>query len=118
MIIDALSLWYDNAAYNDAVTVLDLKTARPGPGMPYHCFIACANGDMGGMTALTVTDGATNSAADGHKVYTLTAAELNAGVFNFELSPDTARYVKLALTGANAGTGITAGIVPGHQTNK
>jgi len=118
MIIDALNLWYDDAAYDASVTVLDLGTTRPGPGEPYRCFITCANADMAGLTALTVTDGATNAAADGHKVYTLLAATLNLGTFFFELSPDTARYVKLALTGASAGTGITAGLVTGQQTNR
>lgn len=118
MIYDALVLWHNAAAYNASVTAIDLGSVRPGPGERLQCFVSCENGDMAGLTAITVTDGATDTAADACAVFSLTAAALNAaGTFFFDLPHDIARYVKIALTGSSAGTGITSGLVTGKQNN-
>lgn len=116
MFMDAQALFLDNAAYNATVNAIDLGAVRPR-GKQVKCFIHCKNGDMGGMTALAVTDGATSAAGDAYKSYTLSAAALNAGTFFFTLDADVARYVKIALTGATAGTGITAGVVLDEHSN-
>lgn len=118
MLMDKQAMFLDDAAYNATPGVLDLGAVRPR-GKQVKCFIHCSEGDMAGMTLLTVLDGATSSPATAYKSYTLTAATLNTGEpFFFTLDADIARYCTIALTSASAGTGITAGVVMDEQSNR
>jgi hypothetical protein len=117
MILEDEGLFFDNAAFGDASAVVDLGAgSSPGKGEPKGIFVI-GNGDSAGVTAITVTDGATTAAADACMVVTCTSAELNAGGIQFYLPSSVARYVKLVLTGASAGY-HTAGItMTKAQTN-
>ena len=61
-------------------------------------------------TGLTITDGATPSAADALITLTASAAELNAGL-EVTLPSHTRRYVKVALAGTVSAGTWTCGVI-------
>lgn len=114
MILDALTLFADNLAYNGTPVVVDLETVNAGPGNPLTVFVT-GSPDLAGATGIAITDGATNAAADALITHTATLA---GKTLQFELPSDVGRYVKVALQGTPSAGTWTAGIVlPGIQTN-
>lgn len=117
MIFDDEGLFLDNALFSDASEVIDLGAGgSSGKGEPKGIFVI-GNGDSAGVTAITVTDGATTAAADACMVVTCTSAELNAGGIQLWLPSSVARYVKIALTGASAGYHTAGLAMTKTQTN-
>jgi hypothetical protein len=115
MILDNTLLAADDLAYNGTPTVLDLGSTGKGKGTPIKCF-AIGSSALAGSTGVTVTDGATSTAADALTTVTATNAEMIRGI-EFELPAHVNRYVKISLTaGSTAGT-WSAGIVLDAQNN-
>ena len=114
MILDALTLFADKLAYNGTPVVVDLKTAKAGPGNPLTIFVT-GSPDLAGATGIVITDGATNAAANALIAHTATLA---GKTLQFELPSDVGRYVKVALQGSpSAGTWSAGIVLPGIQTN-
>lgn len=114
MILDALTLFADNLAYNGTPVVVDLETVKAGPGNPLTVFVT-GSPDLKGATGIVITDGATNAASDSLITHTATLA---GKTLQFELPSDVGRYVKVALAGTPTKGTWSAGIVlPGIQTN-
>ena len=116
MIYDNETMFASALAHDGTPTVVDMGSTKPGPGRPITVFVQ--GNDLAGATGLTITDGATDTAADALTTITASAAELNAGL-QFELPSTTARYVKVALAGSTSAGTWTAGVVLDRgQTNK
>lgn len=114
MILDALTLFADNRAFNGTPVVVDLETVKAGPGNPLTVFVT-GSPDLTGATGIVITDGATNAAANALIAHTATLA---GKTLQFELPSDVGRYVKVALQGSPTKGTWSAGIVlPGIQTN-
>lgn len=114
MILDALTLFADNLAYNGTPAVVDLETVKAGPGNPLTIFVT-GSPDLAGATGIAITDGATDAAADSLITHTATLA---GKTLQFELPSDVGRYVTVALAGTPSKGTWSAGIVlPGIQTN-
>ena len=118
MIFDKTLLFFDSAAFNATVNVLDLRNAfRPeGDMTSIKGRIVCAGGNAAGATALTIITGTTNNPATTIATLPMTHTQMNAG-FNFTIPADNLkRYLKIGITGISAGTKITAGLVLDTQT--
>ena len=101
MILDKNTMFADDLAYNGTSTVIDLQAVGAGKGEPIKIW-AQGSSDLATVTGLTITDGATSTAANALMTYTCTLA---GKTVEFELPSDVARYVKITLTGQS----ITAG---------
>ena len=114
MILDALTLFADNLAYNGTPVAVDLETAKAGPGNPITVFVT-GSPDLAGATGIRITEGATDAAAGSLITHT---ADLAGKTLQFGLPLDVGRYVKVALLGSPSKGTWSAGIVlPGIQTN-
>ena len=111
MIFDNSQMIADGLAYGGTPTVIDLGMTTPGPGRPLRLF--CSGVSLAGVTGLTVTDGATSTAADTCLSVDASSSTLNGGGIEFDLPNDVARYVKVALAGTpSAGTWTCGLIIP------
>ena len=118
MILDKNCMFADDQAYSTAAgaNVLDLGVVWPGPGRPIKIFVQ-GSSDLATCTGFTITDGATNSAADALITHVCTLA---GKIVEVELPSDVARYVKVTITTAtslSAGTWSAGIVLPGVQTN-
>ena len=117
MILDKAVLLADDQAYSTAASsVLDLGTTRSGPGEKVKLFVQ-GSADLATCTGFTITDGATNSAADALITHIGTLA---GKIIEVDLPSDVARYVKVTITTATsltAGTWTCGVVMPGVQTN-
>jgi hypothetical protein len=110
-------LFLDDEDYDASPAVIDIGYAfQPGSGYQLRGRVSCAGGDAAGTTALVITTGATSGLGTTVATLPMTHTQMNAG-FNFNL-PITGllRYIGISLTGASAGTGITAGLALDVQT--
>lgn len=115
MILDALTLFANNLAYNGTPVVVDLETVKAGPGNPLTVFVT-GSPDLTGATGIVITDGATSAAATNALI--AHTATLAGKTLQFELPSDVGQYVKVALQGSPTKGTWSAGIVlPGIQTN-
>lgn len=106
MILDKNNMFADDLAYNGSPTVVDLQAVRPGPGEPVKIWVQ-GSSTLAGVTGITITDGATNTAGDAFITWTCTLA---GKILEFELPSDVARYVKLALAGSPSAGTWSAGV--------
>ena len=115
---DKQMMFLDEDAYDTTPEVLDLGiTFHPGAGNMLKGRISSSQGDVAGMTAMVIKTGSTAATAT-TTIATLpiTAAMVNAG-HNFSMPLDELQqFATIALTGATAGTGITAGLQWDVQT--
>ena len=122
MIFDKLNEFMDAAAYNATPTVVDLGPEfDAGRGHPMKISVNCGGGDMAGLTAIEVHCDDSNPPTTVVQTVAAAPADVNGKVFSFYITPDQkfkGRYMDIALTGASAGTMITAGIVHDAQTNE
>ena len=115
--LDKELLFLDGEAYNATPAVLDIGYAfQPGSGAQLRGRISCAGEDAAGATHLVITTGATSGLGTTIATLPMTHTQMNAG-FNFNI-PITGllQFVTISLTGASAGTGITAGLALDVQT--
>jgi hypothetical protein len=116
MLTDDKVMFAEALAYGGTPNVIDLGATAKAIGQPIKCFIV--GHSLAGVTAIVVNDGTTSSPATTRMTIVVSAATLNAGVFEFYLPANTQRYITLAApTGGSGGT-YTAGIVLGSQTAK
>ncbi len=119
MILDALSQFFTNAAYDAASKEVDLSNPDNGKGEPVKVQFNCGGQDLAGATGLVIETGtAPGGPYTAKSTYTFTAAQLNNGV-SFVLTPDQGlgRYAVMSFTGTvTAGTDITAGLCKDTDT--
>jgi hypothetical protein len=116
MILDNNTLLASGLAYNGTALVVDTGALLKISGQPIKIFVE--GHSLAGVTALVINDGPTSSPATLRATFAVTAAQLNAGVFEFYLPSNTQRYITIGgLTGGSGGT-YDAGLVLGTQTAK
>jgi hypothetical protein len=116
MILDYNNKLAVGLAYNGTATVLDTGGLLKIYGAPIK--IVVEGHSLAGVTALVINDGPTSSPATLRATFSVTAAQLNAGVFEFYLPSNTQRYITIGgLTGGSGGT-YDAYLVLGGQTAK
>jgi len=112
--LDKSLLFLDNEAYNATPKVIDMGTSfNPGHGTRLQGFISSGPGDVAGLTALVIKTGATSGAATTTvDTIVMTHTQVNTGSGRkFSIPTDgLQQFVTITLTGASAGTGITAGL--------
>lgn len=115
MILDSKALFADALAHNGVSTVVNLGSAKAGPGNRPK--IAIKGVGLAGVTGFTVHHGATDSAATLLETVIADSAALNAGV-TYELPTNVLQYAKLTLTGStSAGVWTAALQTEEGQTN-
>lgn len=101
MMLDNTLKIADNLAFGSASTVIDLGEAKTGRGEPIRLVVS-GSASLAGATGITITDGATNAAADALATKICTLA---GQTHEFILPSDVNRYLKVVLAGApSAGT--------------
>lgn len=106
MIIDKNNMFADDLAYDGTPTVVDLQAVGAGKGESVKIWVQ-GSSTLADATGITITDGATSSAADAHITWTCTLA---GKILEFTLPSDVARYVTLALAGSPSAGTWSAGI--------
>lgn len=108
MIFDTNLMSADDLAYGGTPTVIDLGNTTPGKGR--GCKIFMQGHSLVAATGLTLTDGATDTAADGYMAITASAAELNAGM-EISMTSHCRRYLKVSIAGTASGGTWTCGVI-------